>query len=216
MPIKAIVFDLDGTLINSTRLHARSWIKSFEHHGFRDVDEGYVEMLVGLPGVEIVRLVLGEAGLRIYGSIRKLKNEIYLNYIDELNVYPGVYEVLNTLIDMGLKLGIASSTPSQVLDRVLDFLNLKAFFNVVVPGDAVLKGKPNPEIYLKAFSSLGVDPKSGVVVGDTVYDIIPARIINAYSILVTHGRDVSIDVEPDFKVAEIPEILDIVRRELMV
>jgi len=216
MPIKAIVFDLDGTLINSTRLHARSWIKSFEYHGFRDVDEGYVEMLVGLPGVEIVRLVLGEAGLRIYGSIRKLKNEIYLNYIDELNVYPGVYEVLNTLIDMGLKLGIASSTPSQVLDRVLDFLNLKAFFNVVVPGDAVLKGKPNPEIYLKAFSSLGVDPKSGVVVGDTVYDIIPAKIINAYSILVTHGRDVSIDVEPDFKVAEIPEILDIVRRELMV
>ena len=216
MPVKAIVFDLDGTLINSTYLHAKSWIKSFEHHGFRGVDEDYVETLIGLPGIEIVRLVLGEAGLKVYSSIRRLKNEIYLNHIDELNVYPGVYEMLNTLIDMGLKLGIASSTPSQVLDRVLDFLNLKALFNVVVPGDAVLKGKPNPEIYLKAFNSLGVDPRSGVVVGDTVYDIIPARIINAYSILVTHGRDISLDVEPDFKVAETPEVLDVVRRELMV
>lgn len=211
MFVKAVVFDLDGTLIDSVHFHARSWVKSFEVHGFKDVDEKYVESLVGLPGIEIVRVVLGESGLRIYSSIRKLKNEVYLNYIDELRVYPGVYEALNILTGMGLKLGIASSTPSQVLSKVLDRLDLKKFFNVVVSGDAVLKGKPDPEIYLKAFNSLEVDPRDGVVVGDTVFDVIPAKIINACSILVTHGRNLKLDVEPDFKIIEVPEVVNIVR-----
>ncbi|MEM1546001.1 MAG: HAD family hydrolase [Candidatus Methanomethylicia archaeon] len=212
MLIEAVVFDLDGTLINSVHLHAKSWIKSFEAHGFRDVDEAYVESLVGLPGIEIVRIVLGEPGLKTYSSIRRLKNEIYLNYIDELNVYSGVYEVLNSLINMGLKLGIASSTPQRVLDKVLEHLNLKGFFKVVVAGDTVLRGKPDPEIYIKAFNGLEVNPGNGVIVGDTVYDIIPAKIIGSYSILVTHGRDINIDVEPNFKIVDITEVVDVVRK----
>lgn len=211
MFIKAVVFDLDGTLIDSVHFHAKSWVKSFEVHGFKNVDEKYVESLVGLPGIEIVHVVLGEPGLKIYDSIRRLKNDVYLSYIDELRVYPGVYEVLSTLTGMGLKLGIASSTPSQVLRRVLDRLDLRRFFNVVVPGDSVLKGKPDPEIYIKAFNSLGVDPRDGVVVGDTVFDVIPAKIINSRSILVTHGRNLKLDVEPDFKIVEIPEVVNIVR-----
>ena len=212
MPIEAVVFDLDGTLIDSVHLHAKSWIKSFKAHGFRNVDENYVKSLVGLPGIEIVRIVLGEPGLKAYSSIRKLKNEIYLNYIDELNVYSGVYDVLNGLIDMGLKLGIASSTPQRVLDRVLEHLNLKDFFKVVVAGDTVLRGKPDPEIYIKAFNKLEVNPRNGVIVGDTVYDIIPAKIIDSYSILVTHGRDLSLDVEPSFKIVDVSEVLDVVRK----
>ncbi len=167
-----------------------------------------------------MRILLGNSGLRKYSLIRRLKNKIFFLEIKEGNVdlYPCVLELLTYLKSRGNLLGLASSTPNYLLIQILEIFDIINYFDVIVGGDEVKSGKPNPDIFIKAFSKLGVNPREGAVVGDTKYDVVPANRIGAFSILVLHSNTASHSVTrainevlPKLKVRSICELLDVLK-----
>ncbi|RLG77341.1 MAG: hypothetical protein DRO14_02470 [Thermoprotei archaeon] len=222
MRLRAFIFDLDGTLIDSVEAHVKSWITSFEYVGYSNVSEDNVRKLIGLSGMDIVKILLGDDGLRMYSLIRRVKNKVFFREIREGNVelYPCAPELLAYLKSRGKLLGLASSTPNYLLIQILEIFNIMDYFDVIVGGDEVRNGKPHPDIFIRAFSKLGVDPREGSVVGDTYYDIMPANRIGAFSILVLHDSGNSLshtptstadETLPKLKVRSLCELLEILK-----
>lgn len=211
--LKGIVFDLDGTLIDSVWAHAISWVKAFEANGFSArVDE--VEPLIGLGGRKIVERLLGENGLRSFSALTSYKNRVYLELVGKVELFPGVEETLFDLRAKDIKIALATSTVSEVLPKVLGKFGLERCFDSIVPGDKIAKGKPDPEIFLKAFEGIEVDPRLGAIVGDTEYDILPATKIGATSILVSHGRRSQLSIKPDYMIGELRNLLRVLEEHL--
>jgi len=218
--LKAYVFDLDGTLINSVEAHVSTWVISLKHVGY-DVRSDDVKKLIGLSGRDIVFGLAGEDGLMKYEIIRWLKNKGYLHEIAKGNVevFPCAIELITYLKSKGMRVGLASSTPNYLLIHVTEIFGIIDYFDVIVGGDEVEHGKPHPEIFLRAFSKLGVRPCDGAVVGDTLYDVIPANKIGAFSILVQQGSNTLTQhvvgnqeySSPLLKVSSLCELLEVVR-----
>ncbi|MCD6324504.1 MAG: HAD family phosphatase [Desulfurococcales archaeon] len=187
---KAFIFDLDGTLIDSVEAHIRSWINSFRLAAGVDIPSSMLEPLIGLSGEDIVRKILGKQGVEIYGVIRRLKDRFFLKELREGRVppFPSAHKLLKLLVKSGFKVGIATSTPTYMATHILDFLGFLDYIDAYVCGDDVARGKPNPDIFDEAFCRLRVSPQEGVVVGDTLYDVVPAHRLGATAVLVNgHG-----------------------------
>lgn len=195
MERRLVVFDLDGTLIDSIGAHAESWAFAFERLGLAKVGRESLINLIGLPGDAIVRSVLGELGLQYYNRIRWLKDRHFLKQvaIGRVRLYPDTVLCLNHLKNRGYLLGIATSTPNYVLLPLLEKLGIVDYFDYTVGGDEVRRGKPSPDIFLRVVEKAGVHPEETMVVGDTVYDTAPAREVGMTSILVTRGRRIVIE-----------------------
>ena len=196
--VKAFIFDFDGTLIDSVDAHIESWIIAIDkvlNIKFRYED---VYPLIGLSGLDIIKNLLGDLGLKHYSEIRRIKDRAYLRMIKEgvVEVLPGVTKLLKILKLRGYLIAIVSSTPNHILLHLSQYLGIDAFIDHYIGGDEVSRGKPNPDIFAKAIKDLGLEPHESVIVGDTSYDIRPAKELGAFSILV--NRDVStVNPKPD-------------------
>lgn len=190
MAIKLVVFDLDGTLIDSVRAHAEGWAFAIRYLGLADVRGDEAVDLIGLPGDAIVRRLAGETGLRHYASIRRLKDRHFLSQVmgGVVRPFPDSVPCLSYLRSRGYLLGLASSTPNYLLVPILERLGLLDFFDHTVGGDEVVRGKPHPDIFIRAAEKAGVEPQETAVVGDTEYDTVPAKSVGMLSILVARGR----------------------------
>jgi len=185
---RGVIFDLDGTLIDSVPSHIKSWIVSFERVMNKVVEPEVIDRLIGLSGVDIVRRLFGFEGLRKYREIRWIKDRVFLNDIryGGVQLYPGALRLLKELRRVGKLIGIATSTPTYLTIHILEYFGILKYIDRVVCGDDVSKGKPNPEIFLKCISMLGIPPGKAIVVGDTLYDVIPALTIKASAVLVNN------------------------------
>jgi len=184
--IRAFIFDLDGTLIDSVDAHVITWVKAFRIALNMTVDEEEIYPLIGMSGRDIVKKVLGEVDELKYARIRWVKDRAFMKELKEGRValFPGVTQALRMLKSKGYLIGIASSTPNRILLHIVDYLGITGFFNVITGGDEVERGKPDPEIFLRTMKKLRIRPYEAVVVGDTVYDAYPARILGAVPVLV--------------------------------
>jgi len=186
---RLVVFDLDGTLVDTVEVHAESWAYAFAELGLGKVSPGELVRLIGLPGDSIVREVLGEGALRYYDRIRWLKDRYFLRRVVEgsVRLYRDAPETLDYLRSRGYLIGLATSTPNYILVPLLEYLGVLEVFDVVVGGDEVLRGKPDPEIFLRAAAKASVEPRKTAVVGDTEYDSAAARSAGMLSVLVDRG-----------------------------
>lgn len=186
MRYKLVVFDLDGTLVDTVEVHAEGWVYAFAKLGFGSFNPRDLVRLIGLPGDLIVREVLGESALRCYSRIRWLKDRHFLRKVAEgsVRLYLDVPETLSYLRSRGYLVGLATSTPSYILLPLLEYLKILEDFDITVGGDEVLRGKPDPEIFLKAAAKASVEPQETVVVGDTEYDSVAAKRAGMLSVLI--------------------------------
>lgn len=212
--IIGIVFDLDGTLLNSVDAHVYSWIEALKEYGITQYTKKELYNLIGLPGQTIVEIIGGKSALEKYKSIRRIKDEVFKKFFEEerVKLYPDAEDTLIILRDRGYKLGLSTSTPRDMLEEVLSVYRIKKYFDAIVTGDEVEKGKPNPEIFLKTFQKLGIEPRYGAVVGDSEYDVIPAKKIGALSILVDYrnrGIDPTWREKPDIIISRVSQLIRI-------
>lgn len=206
--IHGIVFDLDGTLWNSVDLLANAWVETLKVIGYH-VTRDQIKPLIGLNGREITRRIAGDDAVPKFLQHMNLFDEYVISHFNEAPLFDNALEVLRELRKRGIKLGLATSTPRRRLEKVLDYYSLRELFDVTVGGDEVLASKPDPSIYLKAFNQMNVNPKNGMIVGDTEYDIIPAKKIGAIAVLVLRDNR-QVNEKPNYVIRKLSEIIDIV------
>jgi HAD superfamily hydrolase (TIGR01509 family) len=130
-----------------------------------------------------------------------------------VRLFPEVPEVLEKLKYVyGMKLAVASSTNVETIVAVLKAKNIIDFFDSFVGSDLVNRGKPEPDMFIEALRKIGVSPGESFIVGDTEYDIVPANLIGAVSVLVCRGECRKLAAEPRHIIKDLRELIDLVER----
>ncbi|HMO17123.1 MAG TPA: HAD family phosphatase [Oligoflexia bacterium] len=167
---KAVVFDMDGTLLDNETLAKRFWRDASLEFGL-SVSESFLDKMIGTSASFVRELYFSEFGQDCpYEEIRKRKMEIDFSYYRENGapVKDGVVDVLEYLgISKKIPLALATSTERARTNLRLEVSGLAKYFDFTICGDEVLETKPNPEIYTRAFLALNVSPSDVLVVEDS-------------------------------------------------
>jgi beta-phosphoglucomutase family hydrolase len=166
--MKAVLFDWDGVVIDSSPQHERSWELLAAAESL-PLPEGHFKRGFGKKNETIIPDILGWArGPAEIQRLARLKEETYRRLVAEsgVNILPGARELLAALRAENIPCAVASSTPRENLDAIFAATGLDACFDAVVCGDDVENGKPAPDIFLLASKKLGVAPGDCVVIED--------------------------------------------------
>ena len=173
--MKAVIFDLDGVICFTDKLHYKAWKTVADEQGIY-FDEKINDRLRGVSRMASLDIILERAGradsLDEKKEIEKEKNSIYVSLLDTMNendLDDGVKEALDTLRERGTLLAIGSS--SKNTKKILEKLGLKDYFDAVSDGTNITRSKPDPEVFLKAAQMLGVEPEDAIVVEDALSGI---------------------------------------------
>lgn len=173
-----LLFDLDGTLVDTNDQHARAWGEAFRACGYRVGHERLLRAM-GIGGDNLVAEVLGDdAEARDGEALRAADREIYAALIGKEGVRqtPGASALLRAVADRGLPMALATSSPEKSTRHVLALAGLHpAAFRVIVGGDGVASSKPSPDVLVEACRRLDLAPSAVGLIGDTVADTRAAR-----------------------------------------
>lgn len=186
MSKKAFIFDLDGVIVDTAKYHFLAWQKLAQELGIEFTPE-HNEELKGVSRVRSLEIILGLGNLTATDEEKERwlikKNQDYLSYIenmDEDEILPGVLPVLEYIRSQGhfIALGSASKNARPILEKV----NIMPFFDAIVDGNDVTNAKPDPEVFVRAASLLGVTNENSIVFEDSVAGIQAANIAHMTSI----------------------------------
>lgn len=167
---KCVIFDMDGVIVDSEPIHQECERNMFRMFGITVSKEEH-NTLVGTTDETIWSQLKATHRLSVSVSEAiKLKKTLYMHYLkNEARIapIPHVSTLIAALNKNGFLLALASSSPMEQIQYILHKLRLTHYFKTIVSGEDVNKGKPDPEIFLKAASSIGVDPSSCVVIEDS-------------------------------------------------
>ena len=194
---RAVLWDMDGTLIDSEDFHWISWRNTLANEGITISREQFLSSF-GQRNDSIIPRWLGAASTpeRIE-RIANAKEELYRHLVrkDGISPLPGVASWLHRLHKEGWLQAIASAAPRANIDTVLEALSATHIFQGIVSADDVHRGKPDPEVFLTAASRVGVPPDRCIVVEDAVAGVQGARSAGMKSIGVNrNGKQLSADI----------------------
>jgi HAD superfamily hydrolase (TIGR01509 family) len=179
MALRGMIFDIDGTLVDTNPAHVEAWRRGFQRLGF-DIPVERIELEIGKGGDKLVPSVLGnEVEARLGESLRKAQKEEFLAIArrEHFRVFPGVEEIFAALRDRGIRTALATSSDDKHLKATLDSagLDLPQLADVLVTKSDAGASKPDPDLIEVAIKKLGLSPAECAMVGDTVYDAQAAR-----------------------------------------
>ncbi len=186
--VKAVIFDMDGTLIDTSEAHIRAWLEASKSIGIKGLKADDVRRHLGKTSLAIAKGLLRHVGVSkdLAERLAELKDKLFLKkYVYMVPPFPHSAITLSSLKAQGIKVAVVSSNPSQLIKEVLRSTGLLKYVDVIVGQDEVREGKPSPEPILKALSKLGVRKGEALVVGDSRYDMIAAKRagVRAYGVL---------------------------------
>jgi beta-phosphoglucomutase family hydrolase len=194
---KAVLWDMDGTLVNSEELHWIAWRNTMAKEGIVITREQFLSTF-GQRNDSIIPAWLGSAvSAERIERIGQAKEELYRDLVQRVGIAPesGVATWLDRLHKHGWQQAIASAAPRANIDAVLEALSVKHVFQGIVSAEDVHRGKPDPEVYLLAASRVGVPAERCIVVEDASAGIEGARRAGMRSVGVSHkGKDLHADV----------------------
>lgn len=173
--MKAAIFDMDGTLVESLDVHIDAYLRVFKAHNI-SAEKSFIIARFGMTAEEIFREILAAKGLQL--DAKKLAKEKYSNYLkmlDRLKPLPGAIGLLTKLREKGIKIAVASGSGRENLDITLEKAGMLEYADAIVSANEVGKGKPDPAVFLKAAEMLGAEPADCVVFEDAVYGIQAAK-----------------------------------------
>lgn len=162
---KAILFDLDGTLLDSVPIIIEASQIVFDKMGL-DFDEGEIRKLIGIPLKEQSRIIAGQRALEFVDTYR----EVYRSLPDS-PLFPEAINTLKCLKENGYRLALVTSKIKKSVIRTIEKQQIADYFECIVTADDVAKPKPHPEPVLKALQLMEIQPDQVLFVGDSIFDI---------------------------------------------
>ena len=177
--IKAIIYDLDDLMVNSNPSHHEAWeiLLSNFNYKFSDLPKEFQSKFIGMRVIDISKEIIKELNLNVeIESFYKERINIFLELVREkVEAMPGLLESLKLFKEKGLKIAIASSGTKEYIQLILSKFNINDYFDVIVSGDDVKIGKPDPETYLVTTKKLGFKVEECLVLEDATTGIESAK-----------------------------------------
>ncbi len=211
MSIKLVIFDLDGTLVNSIKDITNSLNYATELYGLPPKTSEEVSALVGEGITKVIERVLGDERLQYRDDVVKRFLEFYSEHIvDNTFPYPGVRETLERL--NGFKKAVISNKREALSIKVLEALDLLRFFDLVIGSDSTNEKKPSPVPVLHVISTMGLTPEDSIMVGDSDLDISAGKSAGIKTVGVTYGyRKREFLKDADYVIDDIKEIPKLIK-----
>jgi HAD superfamily hydrolase (TIGR01509 family) len=185
----ALIFDLDGTLVDTVYAHVFAWQRALAEAGL-PIEGWRIHRRIGMSGGLFTRGVAREVGRPLTGAeveaIQARHGELFRELLPERRPLPEAVELLAELREVGVTYGIATSGRRPEIDDSLEALRLGPD-TVVVERGAVERAKPEPDLFLACAAQLGVPPEECYVVGDAIWDLLAARRARMLSIGLLSG-----------------------------
>ncbi len=169
MPYKALIFDMDGTLVDNMNYHKQSWIELFKHHqldlDYETFDQKYHKGSLVEIMARLFPHISDRETLREIGSYKEvLYRDLYRPHIQPI---AGLESFLTQIHQRNLPMGIATMGDQHNIDFTFEALQIGPYFHSTTGGHEVVRGKPHPEIFLTAAQKIGVDPQDCLAFEDT-------------------------------------------------
>jgi len=174
---RALIFDMDGTIVDNMAFHTQSWVTFFERRGRAiDADE-FFRTTAGRQGKEIIRSHMGEdLGDDEVAVLNHEKEAVYRElYAPHLKSVDGFEDLIADARSQGIALAVGTAAPPANVEFTLDGLDLRRHFETVVGATDVARGKPHPDVFLEAAKRCGAEPANCIVFEDAPLGVEAAR-----------------------------------------
>jgi HAD superfamily hydrolase (TIGR01509 family) len=165
-----VLFDVDGTLVDSNYLHVHAWYLAFHEAGI-DVEAWRIHRSIGMDGATLVASLAEDADDDTRSHIKDLHSDYYKQTAQQLRRLPGASDLIKRVDALGLQVVLATSAPEDELTILREVLACDELVSVVTSSKDVDTAKPQPDIVDVAMKRAGVDAEHVVFIGDTVWDV---------------------------------------------
>jgi len=187
--MRALIFDLDGTLVDTVYAHVFAWQRAFSDSGMA-IDGWRIHRRIGMSGGLFTRAAARELDREIKpaaaAALQKRHGELFREFMPERRPLPGAVELLKFLRSVPVPHGIATSGGRPEIDASLDALGVPSDTVIIERGN-VARAKPEPDLFLACQRKLGIEPDECYVIGDAVWDLLAARRAGMLSIGLLSG-----------------------------
>lgn len=175
--LEAVIFDMDGVIIDSEPFHLVICLELFKDLNINITEDEY-KTFIGVSNKSMWTTLKSKYGLKkTVTELAALHSEANIRYFEENEEKPinGVIEILESLKKNGIKIALASSSPMEGIRLVLNKFKISEYFQVVISGENLERGKPAPDIFLKAAAMLRVEPEYCTVIEDSNHGVTAAK-----------------------------------------
>ena len=209
MPKRAVLFDIDGTLVDSNDAHVEAWCRAFAQEGFH-FDRATIHAQVGKGGDNLVPSLIPDALEEVQDRVDHAHGEIYKrDYLGNVQPFPHARDLLERTSKAGKAVVLASSGSRLEVDHYIQLLDAGGIIDGATSKDDVGHSKPCPDIFEAALKQAGVSSGEAIVVGDTPYDIRAARRTGVQTIALRSGRFPESVIEAESPVAIYDDAADL-------
>ncbi|MBF4571497.1 HAD family hydrolase [Herbiconiux sp. VKM Ac-1786] len=173
IPERAVLFDVDGTLVDSNYLHVSAWLHAFVEVG-HPVPAWRIHQALGMDSGKLLDELLGDATDELGDRAKELHATYYKESADQLRPLPGARELLRALHEEGRTIVLATSAPADELEILQKVLDADEWVDAMTNADDVETAKPEPDILQVALERAGVEASDAVMVGDARWDMVAA------------------------------------------
>jgi len=169
-PPGAVLFDIDGTLVDSSYLHVNAWMRAFRAVG-HPMDAWRIHRGQGMGSSELLATLLGEAAEQVGSQAKAHHSEHYQRTSDQLRAFDGARELVAAVARRGAAVVLATSAAPEELELLRSILDIEDAVAEITAAEDVQVAKPAPDLVHVALQRAGVSPERAVYVGDTVWDV---------------------------------------------
>ena len=189
--IQAVIWDMDGVILDSADAHLLSWHRMARDEGLAFTDAQFWSTF-GRRNDEIIQLLWGPLAPEKMQEIADSKERYFRDAVrTTATALPGAIELLSELHDAGYPQALASSAPKANIELISEVLGLNRYLDALVSGETVPRGKPAPDIFLKAAATLSMAPGVSLVIEDAVAGVEAAHAAGMRCIAVAGERDLA-------------------------